>query len=106
MPSADAPETVTEAVQQLTADGYTYDFHVSADGVHCPACGTAHPLDGALVERVHRFEGPSDPADEAIVLGLRCASCGERGSFVSAFGPAADPELLGSLVMLASRGPT
>jgi hypothetical protein len=56
-----------------------------------------------LVERVYRFEGPSDPADEAIVLGVCCPKCGARGIIVSAFGPDADPEVLGAVAMLASR---
>lgn len=93
----DAPETVTEALALLADDGYTEDFNLHAGAAHCPRCGSAHDLANSVVERQHRFEGNSDPGDEAIVLGLRCPACGARGVIVSAYGPDADPELLTQL---------
>jgi hypothetical protein len=105
MSSADsAPDTVTDAVSILRVEGYADEqLHVSGASVDCVACGASHAIDAVLVERVYRFEGPSDPADEAIVLGVRCGTCGARGIIVSAFGPDADPEVLGAVSMLASR---
>ena len=47
-------------------------------------------VEPVVVDRFFRFEGPSDPADEAIVLGVHCSACGARGTIVSAFGPDAD----------------
>ena len=46
------------------------------------------------VRHVFRFEGPTDPADEAIVLGVECPRCGYRATVVSAFGPDADQGLV------------
>lgn len=97
MSDATAPETVTEAVTLLAALGYdaTFDWH---DGqLQCSVCGATHALKGAHAERVYRFEGPSDPADEAIVLGLRCPVCEAKGTFVSAFGLDADPDLFADI---------
>jgi hypothetical protein len=45
------------------------------------------------VRFVFRFEGVSDPGDEAIVLGVECPQCGDRGIIVSAFGVDADDQL-------------
>ena len=102
--STPSPDTVTEAVAILRAEGYTDDrLTVTGTSLECGVCGVSHPIDEVLVERVYRFEGPSDPADEAIVLGVRCGKCGARGIIVSAFGPDADPEVLGAVSMLASR---
>ena len=95
--SATSPDTVTEAVELLTAEGYTHDFNASLqDGglLGCAACGTASPLGALVVERQYRFEGASDPDDEDIVVGVRCPACGARGIVTSAFGPDADPEVL------------
>lgn len=100
----EAPDTVTDALRILAADGYTADFNLADGALHCPACHGEHPLQHAVAERVYRFEGPSDPADEAIVLGVRCQRCGALGSIVSAFGPDADPETLKNLALVA-RGP-
>jgi hypothetical protein len=102
--STPAPDTVTDAVAILREEGYTDDqLTLTAAAVECSVCGASHPIEAALVERVYRFEGPSDPADEAIVLGVRCAACGARGIIVSAFGPDADPDVLGAVSMLATR---
>ncbi len=94
---SDAPETVTEALRLLAVDGYVVDFNLVGTTMTCPQCRSVHDLDHAAIERQFRFEGASDPGDEAIVLGLRCADCGALGVFVSAFGPDADPELLSHL---------
>ncbi len=87
------PSTVTEAVQWLTANGYTDELGprgaetpADADHVHEPA--------SLIIEHVFRFEGDSDPGDEAIVLGVYCDGCDIRGIVVSAFGPDADPKLM------------
>jgi hypothetical protein len=95
---ADAPDTVTEAVALLQAQGYTDDFDQDGAGFTCRACGAKHLLEQGVVEQIFRFEGDSDPGDEAIVLGVRCATCGRRGIVVSAFGPDADPAAFAHLV--------
>jgi hypothetical protein len=96
----DAPETVTDAVATLIAEGYTADFGTAAEAdgtVVCPVCGSIHAFTSGIVERTFRFEGPSDPGDEAIVLGLRCTNCGALGTLVSAYGPGADPDTFSRL---------
>jgi len=84
-------ETVLEATQRLRADGYDADFTPTADGrLRCGACGTEHDPETMAVDEVVRYEGASDPQDEAILLALRC-TCGRRGLYSTAFGPAASP---------------
>ena len=90
----DAPDTVTDAVALLEAEGYLGEFTVTPDAVVCPACTRAHASAELVVERTFRFEGDTDPGDEAIVLGVACPACGVRGIVVSAYGPDADPHLL------------
>ena len=102
-PAGDSPDTVTEAVTLLTRDGYDAEFRFDGGSVRCDCCGSVHPTTDADVERVYRFEGASDPGDEAIVLGLRCPRCGARGSVVSAFGPDADPALAEAFTYLAAK---
>jgi hypothetical protein len=98
------PTTVLDAVRLLEQDGYTANTVVLTDGtIRCGACAQTHTVAGALVDRVYRFEGASDPDDEAIVLGVRCPQCGENGVIVSAFGPTADPAVLEHLVFLDAR---
>jgi hypothetical protein len=99
----EAPATVLDAVNLLEAEGYGASFVLRGDGLRCGACGEPHEVAQAEVVRVFRFEGPSDPDEEAIVYAIRCPVCGMGGSLVSAFGPGADPEVTDRLVMLDER---
>jgi len=91
------PKGVVDAIGSLRSDGHVLDF----PGTH-GSCSLSPP--GAAVvasqfERLYRFKGVSDPGDEAIVLGVRCPSCGGRGVVVSAYGPGApNPAFLSGFV--------
>ena len=99
----DAPDTVTAAVQLLQREGYGADL-ILRDGVLVATDrGTACVVDDAVVERMYRFEGDSDPGDEMVVFGVHDPTNDVRGTLVSAFGLAADPEILDHLVYLASK---
>jgi hypothetical protein len=99
-----SPVTVLEAVQRLQQDGYTANIAVLPDGtIRCGSCGDRHAARDALVDRVYRYEGVSDPDDETIVFGVRCPICGMQGVIVSAFGPNAEPTVMESLVLLDDR---
>ena len=97
------PATVLDAVRLLEAEGFTESFTLVPEGLKCGGCGTCEPIERAEVIRVYRFEGPSDPDEEAVVYGLRCPVCDELGTLVSSFGPTADPEVTDRLVMVEAR---
>ena len=91
MPST--PNTVSEAVNLLVADGYSDDLG-SRGSETKDGHDHSHEPASLVIERLYRFEGDSNPADEAIVLGVYCDGCDIRGVVVSAYGPDADPALL------------
>ena len=99
----DAPDTVVEALELLRADGYEAEFQLVDGCLRCDVSDRDCPATEAVVERLFRFEGPSDPGDEMVVFGLRDPVTGHRGVLASGFGPAADPEVLAHLTGLASR---
>ena len=86
------PDTVSEAVELLRGLGYVEDFEVQRSGVACSSFPDLHPLDQVNVDHTFRFEGDTDPADEAIVLGLSAPKWGTKGIVVSGFGPTTDPK--------------
>lgn len=99
---ASSPDTVTEAVALLRAEGYDVDYelrdgHLRAQG--CALCA----VNDAIVERRYRFEGDSDPGDEMVVFGLRDPDTGTKGVLASAYGINADPALAEHLVELSRR---
>ena len=99
----DEPTTVLDAVNALAAEGFGPWFFFRDGALHCTASGGHHQIVRAQVVRVYRFEGPSDPDEEAVVYGLRCPVCDATGTLVSSFGARADPALTDHLVMLDER---
>jgi len=84
-------ETVAEATERLRRAGF--DGHWTAvDGgrLRCSACGGEFAAGAVTVEEIVRFEGVSDPGDEAILYALT-GPCGDRGVYVAAYGPDASP---------------
>src|SRR3954447_25812986 len=99
----DAPSTVTEAIELLRGAGYTDDVDLIDDHVRCARTASSCELSAVQIDRTFRFEGDSDPADEAIVLGLRFPNSDVRAVLVSAFGQDAEPEVADFLAGLRSR---
>ncbi len=98
-----APDTVTEALRLLRDDGYVADFELIDGAIRWEHRTNSCAVDAVVVERLFRFEGPSDPGDEMVVFGLYDPVTGARGALASGFGPSADPDMLDHLVGLASR---
>ncbi len=99
----DAPDTVVEAVRLLAGRGYTGSLSLGTGVVRCAGCAVDQKVEDVVVDEVFRFEGESNPDDEAIVLAVRCPACGVKGVIASAYGPGADPDELDSLVLLDRR---
>ena len=81
-------DTVTAAVQGLKKRGYTTDFNLRENCIICQG-DKFDPDDFEIVE-VYRFEGNSDPADEAVVYAIESTN-GIRGVLVNGYGPSSDP---------------
>ena len=99
---SDEPATVLGALELLATQGFAVSFSLSPAGLRCGACGE-RIVEAVEVAQVFRFEGPSDPDEEAVVYAARCPVCHAGGSVVSSFGPGADPELADRLVLLDAR---
>ena len=97
-------QTVVEELAALRGRGYDGDFGVTDDGtLRCGRCGHIHAPEDAVIESVARFEGESDPDDEAVVFGLRCRACGTLGVLVAAYGPTASAEEAAVVTALSRR---
>ncbi len=82
-------DTVSEAVNSLKKRGYTIDFSLEYDCIIChetPVSLMPHEFE---ITEVHRFEGATDPADEAVVYAIE-SKHGEKGVLVNGYGPSAD----------------
>jgi hypothetical protein len=81
-------DTVTEAVEGLKERGYTVDFNLHENCLVCHD-GKFNPADFEIAE-VYRFEGDSDPSDEAVVYAIESIT-GMKGVLVNGYGVSADP---------------
>jgi hypothetical protein len=71
--------TVTSAIDALRQDGFTNDFNLFEDHIFCGK--TELKADDLKIKVLYRYEGNSDPADEATVYGLESKS-GLKGILV------------------------
>lgn len=83
---------MSEAISRLEGAGYGADFRAEGGRLHCPACGASLDPSDATVDEIVRFEGTTDPDDEAALFALRCDECGTKGTYAVAFGPAIEPD--------------
>ena len=80
-------DTVSAATNGLRERGYTVDFNLDKN---CLICSDIRlHADDFEVTEVHRFEGASDPADEAVVYAIEGKN-GEKGSLVTGYGISAE----------------
>lgn len=79
--------TVTEALENLRKQGFTIDFNLEANYLSCDL-GKFEAHDFEIVD-VYRYEGNSDPADEASVYAIE-SKAGHKGVLVTGYGISAD----------------
>jgi len=76
--------TVSQAIEGMRLRGYTLDFNLKEDRLICNTDMEYHPEDFEITE-VHRFEGETNPSDEAIVYGIE-SKYGTKGVLVNGYG--------------------
>ena len=79
--------TVTDAIKAFREQGFNLDFNLAEN---CIVCNSEKfvPEDFEIVD-VYRYEGNSDPADEAVVYALESKS-GLKGILVAGYGASSD----------------
>ena len=78
-------ETLHEAIARLRELGYTQDWYAEDGSLRCGVCDVAYDPAIVTVDHIVRFEGTSDPGDEAILFALT-AECSHRGLYSAAYG--------------------
>jgi hypothetical protein len=101
-PADDSEITVTEAISRLRREGYVEDFSADDGALVCGSCRCSMEPGSVTVDAAYRFEGESDPDDEAAVFGLSCVECGARGIYVVAYGPSMSADDAAVVARLAS----
>lgn len=80
-------DTLSEALKDLRSRGFVVDFNLLEN---CLVCHSGKfNIEDFEVTEVYRFEGNTDPADEAIVFGIT-SKTGLKGVLVSGYGVSAE----------------
>jgi hypothetical protein len=69
--------TVSKALDDLNEKGFTFDFNLHEEDI------VKNPQ-RYEIKHIYRYEGNTDPGDEAIVYGITSTS-GKKGVFVTGF---------------------
>ncbi len=84
-------DTVSMATNGLKERGYTTDFNVAFDKLIYSETKACLNPDEFEITEVYRFEGETNPSDEAIVYAVESKDGKMKGVFVNAYGMYADP---------------
>ncbi len=80
-------DTVSNAIAALQKEGYTTDFRLEENAIVCST--DRLQADAFDIVDVYRYEGDSDPADEASVYAIESKS-GLKGILVTGYGASSD----------------
>lgn len=80
-------DTVSEAVNGLKKRGFELDFNLAENCLVCH--GDKFDIRDFEITEIHRFEGNTDPSDEAIVYAIESVD-GRKGVLVSGYGISAE----------------
>lgn len=84
--------SVAETVEALTERGYAGDFRAGPGAcLREVQSGVSFSAESMRVDSLYRFEGVSDPDEQAIVFALRSPDDRIRGTYVVAYGPGMGP---------------
>ena len=83
-------KTLSACITKLNSLGFSVQFKVEEAGLRSLSTDNIHASEDIRVLNFYRFEGESDPADEAILYAIETKD-GERGTLIDAYGPENDP---------------
>lgn len=78
-------KSLVTCLNRMIADGYTEDFKVTDNGLEALQAGKRYQAEEVAVLNFFRFEGASDPEDNAILYILQTKD-GRKGTLIDAYG--------------------
>lgn len=101
-------DTLTEAMNALRQRGFTLDYNITPNDIYCAAVDESLQPSELTIQEVHRFEGDSNPDDNAVLYAIQSLkNQANKGLLVAAYGAYADAsssEFISQLDYAAPRG--
>jgi hypothetical protein len=90
-PSTLQMETLSGAIRRLERAGFSGSFRARPDGLLALEANRLYAPEDLVVEEIVRFEGDSDPEEQAVLFALSSRDGRARGTFIATYGVFADP---------------
>jgi hypothetical protein len=97
-------ETLSEALARLADAGFRDDLVVEDGGLRAVDGHRSYHPEDLVVAEIVRFEGDSNPDDEAIVFALSAADGTPLGTYTTPYGPSLDAADVEVITHLSAKG--
>ena len=84
--------TMTSCITMLQSEGYSENFIMSGVGLEAPSNKKLYVPEEVKINSFYRFEGESDPADNAIVYAVETKD-GTKGIVIDSYGATASQKI-------------
>ncbi len=88
----DTMNTLSSLTETAVKKGYTENFQVSDGGLLAPSTEVCYLPQEVKIDNFYRFEGTSDPDDNAILYCLQ-TNDGVKGMLIDSYGAGADEKI-------------
>jgi len=95
--------TLSEAVNNLTKKGYTFNFNIQQDCIWCKENNMQLQPEEFEIDEVHRFQEMSDVDNESILYAISATQNNVKGLLVNAYSIYADTASTKLIEKLNSR---
>ena len=85
-------KTVIELTELLRGEGFIEDFSIKDDTIVSSKGEKEYSPEDLIIEKTERYEGDSNPSDNAIIYALT-AKDGTKGLLIDSYGTYSDPKL-------------
>jgi len=83
--------TLSQTINILKKEGYTRDFNVDKERMLCQETNATFSPDDFQIDKVFRFEGATNPDDQAILYAISSKKSNVKGVLVNGYGIYSDP---------------
>ena len=78
--------TLSETINGLKKEGYSLDFNIRQEYLICDGTNAVLSPDDFKIDKVYRFEGESNPDDQAILYAISSLKFNVKGVLVNGYG--------------------
>ena len=86
------PERLSSAIQRLVGRGFVHGLRAEDGRIRDLATGESYDPEMLTIDEVVRFEGETDPDEQAVLFALRSPRGAPLGTYTAVFGPCVPPE--------------